>query len=228
MKRILKIFLFLVLAVVLFFVAVVGHAVFKSVPVTREMDRLAREDMPGFVNYVHSKMDRQSLKAAVVWFQANHDKTTNFMIPLLYSELLAKIAANNRQPPNQESYKTIMTHAATMYIYGDAVMAGDYARCKDPAVRSGVDAVRTIFFPRINEYLTTEADRATREQVFRKGFALEEKILSRPPNESVCGHDLKDFNDGAIRYIPYDEWAAARSSTLNDMKAAYRKKYLPD
>jgi hypothetical protein len=165
--------------------------------------------------------------ASLVWLQTNAYKTKDFVVPLIYSEVLYKSAQKSKKKLTEHDYIDIMTKASIMYIFADATMTGDYIRCKDKTAQSAITAIRAERFHPIYEFLSTEADRPTREKVLKEGFALEERIASRLPNQAACAHGIGAFTGGEGGYISVDEWAALRASTIESMKKAYIEKFLP-
>lgn len=226
MSCVLKYTLIALLTPILLLTVVFWVLVSKQIFVIKELDEIATRNPAELITYFRTKVDKNNVEAAMNWLQGKAETTTDFIIPLIYSDMVASSAKENQKTISPQKYIDMMTTASTMYVFADATMSADYRRCKDQTAQAGITAIRAARFHPIYVFLTTQAEISVREKIFKDGFALEERIASRPPNEGACAHGLGAYGGREVEYIPLDEWNALRATTIANLKKSFTEKFL--
>ncbi len=144
------------------------------------------------VQYYTTGVTNDTLKPSLDWIRDKASLDTDPIYPLLYSDLLTRIATAYKNANRNSEYKSAMDTAAQMFIYADTTLMVDMDRCTDQSVRASQESIRATRLPVITAYLKSQ-DEQTRRAIVKAGMDMEKRIVARPPNPWPCTRGIAAF-----------------------------------
>lgn len=150
------------------------------------------------IQYYSTGVTNDTLKPSLDWIRDKANLDTDPIYPLLYSDLLTRVATGYKAANRNAEYKSTMDLAAQMFIYADTTLMVDIDRCADQSVRELQTGIRATRLPVVSEHLKN-SDEQTRRSIINSGMEMEKRIVSRPPNPWPCTRSVASFPVPAVQ-----------------------------